>query len=302
MIYDLPEVVKHALCLLFANDLKLLLEIKNGADSKLLQEDIQRVVEWSQKNKLYSNVNKCSMMTFTRAKTPAYYEYTVESVPMKRAAQIRDLGVIMTSDLTFREHIIKVCKKAYRNLGFILRQTQGFNRISTLKVHYDALVRSHLEHSAVIWAPHETKYSVMLERVQNKFTRHLYFKLYGVYPFYPLMYPTLFVLGMVGYSELRVRREFTLAAYVVKLLRGMVHNPRVLRHLQLCVPDRVWRRHRPPLLAVPVARTNLLAKTPLTRAICTVNEVHSRIEIFSCNTSELVRILLNISAYNNTLQ
>ena len=163
---------------------------------------------------------------------------------------------------------------------------------------YDALVRSHLEHSAVIWAPHEAKYNVMLERVQNKFTRHLYFKLYGVYPFYPLMYPTLFVLGMVGYNELRVRREFTLAAYVLKLLRGVAHNPGVLRHLKLCVPDRyVWRRRLPPLLAVPVAKTNLLSKTPLTRTISVLNEVHERTDIFSCNLSEFARVLLNFVSY-----
>lgn len=217
---------------------------------------------------------------------------------MQRVSQVRGLGVIFTQELTFREHINKICKKAYRNLGFVLRQAQGFAYITTLKVLYDALVRSHLEHSAVIWAPHEAKYSVMLERVQNKFTRHLYFKLYGVYPFYPLMYPTLFVLGMVGYNALKVRRDFALAAYVVKLLRGGAHNPGMLRHLELCVPDRyVWRRRRPPLLAVAAARTNLLARIPLTRAIRVVNEVHERVDLLWCNLDEFAKAALYIICY-----
>ena len=91
------------------------------------------------------------------------------------------------------------------------------------------------------------------------------------------MYPTLFVLGMVGYNEIRVRREFTLAMYVIKVLRGVAHNPGVLRRLALCAPDEyVWRRRRPRLLATPAARTNLLAKTPLTRSIHVVNELHDR--------------------------
>ncbi|PZC72272.1 hypothetical protein B5X24_HaOG211650 [Helicoverpa armigera] len=185
----LPEVVRHATCLLFADDLKLLLEVRDESDCTRLQDDIDKVVKWSHDNKLYFNVSKCSVISFTHSRRPVCYEYKAEATPMTRVTQVRDLGVHLTPELTFREHIIKICKKAYRNLGFVLRQSQGFTNITTVRVLYDALVRSHLEYGGVIWAPHEAKYSVMLERVQNKFTRHLYWRLYGVYQLYPLMYP-----------------------------------------------------------------------------------------------------------------
>lgn len=293
MINSLPEVVKHGTCLLFADDLKLLLEIRNEADCRCLQDDIDRIVQWSQENKLYFNESKCSTISFTRARSPLLHEYRLENTPLQRVTQVRDLGVYMTPELLFREHIMKICKKAYRNLGFLLRQTRDFTNISAVRALYDALVRSHLEHSAMIWAPHESKYSLMLERVQNKFTRHLYWKLYGVYPLYPLMYPSLFVLGMVGYNELKVRREFTLTTYLVKLIRGLEHNPDVLQRISLWVPDNyVGRRRRPPLLAVPVARTNLLAKAAVTRAIRNINVVHEQIDIFTCQQSEFTKILL----------
>ena len=86
------------------------------------------------------------------------------------------------------------------------------------------------------------------------------------------MCPTLFVLGMVGYNQLRVLWEFTLAAYVVKLLSasGVAADPG-----RMPVPDGfVWWRWRPPLLVVPVARTNLLAKRTLTPTIRVLNEIH----------------------------
>ena len=70
MINDLPDVVKHSLCLLFADDLKLLLEIKDESDCERLQEDIDRVVEWSHKNKLFFNTAKCSVLTFTARRLP----------------------------------------------------------------------------------------------------------------------------------------------------------------------------------------------------------------------------------------
>ncbi|KAJ8723659.1 hypothetical protein PYW07_007639 [Mythimna separata] len=47
MINDLPKVVKDAQCLLFADDLKLSLEINELADCDRLQRDIDAVVAWS---------------------------------------------------------------------------------------------------------------------------------------------------------------------------------------------------------------------------------------------------------------
>lgn len=35
---------------------------------------------------------------------------------------------------------------------------------------------SHLEWKAVIWLPHEMKYKLMFEQIQNKFVTFLYFK------------------------------------------------------------------------------------------------------------------------------
>nr|XP_026496136.1 uncharacterized protein LOC113400701 [Vanessa tameamea] len=196
------------------NDLKLLLEVRDESDCARLQDDIDRVVKCSYDNKLCFNVSKCSVISFTRSRSPICYEYKAEVTPMKRVKQA----------------------------------VAGLYEYNNSKVLYDALVRSHLEYGSLIWAPHEAKYSLMLERVQNKFTRHLYWRLYGVYPLYPLMYPTLFVLGMVGYNQLKVRREFALIVYLIKLLRGKEHNPGVLRCLSFCVPDRyVWRRRRPLL-------------------------------------------------------
>lgn len=59
---------------------------------------------------------------------------------------------------------------------------------------------------------------------------------YGIYPFYLLMYPTLFVLAVIGYNALKIQINFVVAAYVEesKLLCGGAHNPEVTTHLELC--------------------------------------------------------------------
>lgn len=102
------------------------------------------------------------------------------------------------------------------------------------------------------------------------------------------MYPNLFVLGLVGFYKLRLRRENTLAVYVVELLRGLEHNSGILGHLNLYVPERyVWWRRRPPLLAIPVARTNLQEKAPLARVNLEIIEAHKDLDIFSCLLSQI---------------
>lgn len=69
---------------------------------------------------------------------------------------------------------------------------------------------------------------------------------YGIYLFYPLMYCNLFILRMVGYNKVGVRRGLALVLYVFKLMRG-----KTLQRLLVawfCVPDRcVACRCRPQL-------------------------------------------------------
>lgn len=237
-------------------------------------------------------------MTFSRAHNPVRYDYQIEGVPIKRVTEVRDLGVRFTAKLEFREHIINICKKAYRNLGFMLRVARGFTNITAVVALYNALVRSQLEFNAIIWSPNETKYSLMLERVQNKFVRYIYKQKYGVYPFFPNKYPTLFILGMVGYNELRVRRELALVTYVFKVLRGKVYNMEILRRIGLCVPDKyVWRRRPPPLLAVPHGRTRLVNQAPLTRALRTLNIITEELDLFICVLREFTIRALFIICY-----
>lgn len=289
VVNDISEVVSSK-CLLFADDLKLSTVIKDTEDCDRLQHDLERVTEWSHSNKLYFNVSKCSVLSFSRTRSPHHYQYIMDGEPLQRVTEVKDLGITFTSDLQFRKHVVRVCKKAYRNLGFLLRLANDFTNIRALRALYEALVRSHLEYNASVWSPSELKYKTMLERIQNKYIRFMYLKLYGRYPGYPLLYPTLFCLGMVGYYKLEVRREVALVTYVFKVLRGSIQNSGILSEIGFCIPDKyVERRHRPRLLVVPRGRTNLLGRAPLTRALRTLNTVADTIDIFTCTLSEFTR-------------
>lgn len=68
-------------------------------------------------------------------------------------------------------------------------------------------------------------YSLMLDRIQNIFVSRLYLRQYGVHPFYLLIYVSLVTFGMVENNELHVRRNLSLADYLLKVIGGMLYNP-----------------------------------------------------------------------------
>ncbi len=64
---------------------------------------------------------------------------------MERVTEIKDLGVIMDSKLTFKNHINKISSNEKKALGFIMENSKIFTKTKTLRMLYFALVRSQLE-------------------------------------------------------------------------------------------------------------------------------------------------------------
>lgn len=230
MIRDLPKVLTAARCLLYADDLKLFMEIKSPSDCLSLQNDIDLIHKWSLTNKMKFNMSKCNIMTFYRKKKPIYFNYYLQGLCINRMNCMKDLGVTFDRTLTFHDHIASLAKETYRRLGFVLRNAKDFQNPKIITTLYNALVRSKLEHSACVWNPHHVTYTRMLEKVQKTFLRFLYKKVYGYYPF---MYPTKFLLGHLGFNSLEVRRMVDQLTTCLKVLRGAVDCLNL--HNLLCV-------------------------------------------------------------------
>ncbi|KAI5631895.1 reverse transcriptase (RNA-dependent DNA polymerase) domain-containing protein [Phthorimaea operculella] len=239
MVNDLPQVIKNAKCLMYADDLKLYMGIGCEADCEVLQKDVDALTEWSKHNLLDFNVAKCKIITFTRKQEPICYPYNISGTSLERVTQMRDLGLTLDVELTFNTHIVEMCKHASKTLGFVMRQTSRFRDRHTIVMLYYSFVRSALEYNCIIWSPHEKKYKLMIEQVQKKFARYLYKRLYG---FYPFLYPSLFVGGMVGIHTLELRRGCALSLHYYLLLNGDIDNPDTLSRCNLYTPERACRQ------------------------------------------------------------
>jgi hypothetical protein len=284
-INDIGSCISHSNYLLFADDLKIFRKVANRDDAMKLQADIDAVSEWSKVNNLPFSVKKCNMMTYTRSKQPVDFDYKMAETFLSRVNSIRDLGIIFTQDYKFSKHIRDITERAYRVLGFVLRNSRGFRSVETIVVLYQSLVRSILESGSIIWNPSENSHIVILERVQKRFLRWLYFFRYGYYPY---LYPSLFVMGCLGFCSLKHRRETYYARHFFKLLNEVISNPTILSELNLFVPQAYGRCRRHLLFYPPQSRTNIYAQSAIGNAIRILNSLSHHVDFFAISYGQFI--------------
>ena len=171
-INDLPEVVdKDSFAFLFADDTKLFRVIKNLIDCGVLQADLTKMVEWSDKWLLKFHPDKCKQIGIgINRKSINMHQYTMEGQKLETSTCEKDIGVHIDCNLKFDIHISNAVSKATRVLA-VTRRTFDYMDATTFKYIFKGLVRPHLEYAAPIWSPHLEYLKERLENVQRRATK-----------------------------------------------------------------------------------------------------------------------------------
>ena len=237
-INDLPACLNYVLCLLFADDLKIFRSISSILDMELLQKDINNVLLWSKTNQLPINEIKCKLMVFCRNKSRFdSVQYMIGNTVITPQAEVRDLGILFDSNLTFDNHIRSIIAEANRTLGFVIRSSHSFRELHTLVILYNSLVRSKLEYASIIWHGPSVNQMNKLEKVQKKFLRYLYYRKHGVYPHY-LRHPvrTSDMQKEFLILSLKDRRDLNDALFLYRIFNNAVDSPEMLAEFNFRVP------------------------------------------------------------------
>ena len=118
---------------MFADDTKLFKPI-TGLDE--LQADISDIKHWCRTWKLSLNSSKCVALRFTNKSPPELSPYSVENTNLEFALSHRDLGIIVSHNLTWSNHFKVICSKAYSALALIRRTFSNHSAVSTKKNSY----------------------------------------------------------------------------------------------------------------------------------------------------------------------
>ena len=177
-VNDLPSFTPNVDTFLFADDTKLLMSVETLQSQLLLQSSLDNVSHWCDLWNLALNYNKCTKLTISLNQTHSAsvddsFTYHIQSTPVQPTTVQRDLGIILTSNLSWNEHYNAISSKAYHSLNLIRRTISVNTTVSTKKLLYYTLVRSHLTYCSQLWRPHHIQDIVRLERIQRKATKYI---------------------------------------------------------------------------------------------------------------------------------
>ncbi len=167
-INDLPDAVKSQIRL-FADDCLLYRVIRSSRDHIILQEDLKALEDWAATWGMRFNAEKCYVLS-VKQKTSRFYR--LNNTILKEVPSSMYLGVLLSNNLSFSEHISMICGKANSTLGFIRRNLQH-TPAHLRRTAYIALVRSKLEYASTVWDPYRQYNINILERVQRQAVRFI---------------------------------------------------------------------------------------------------------------------------------
>ena len=170
-INDLPNNISSKIRL-FADDCVIYRTIRGPSDADLLQQDLHKLTEWQNKWLMRFNEKKCYVMRIAQARSPLQFEYTLNGSQLQSTSCHGYLGVDISSDLKWNQHIFRTAAKANRALGFVRRNLKPCSR-RIKNLAYVTLVRPILEYGSAIWDPYTQLLIDKLESVQRRAVRFI---------------------------------------------------------------------------------------------------------------------------------
>ncbi|KAG7305587.1 hypothetical protein JYU34_009672 [Plutella xylostella] len=274
-INDVIKCFNSSFPLLYADDTKIFVKITSIHDCLKLQSDLDRVSEYCVQNKLYLNVKKCCIITFSRKLNIIDYTYKISDQPLLRVFEVRDLGVLLDHKLSFVNHVNNVTARAYKMLGFIFRIGHDFNNPLTLITLYNCFVRSILEYASTVWNPQYQCHIDSIERIQNKFIKRLHYK---------------FTEYNASCISLETRREHRDQLFLFKLLNNHIDSPYLVSRLSLRCP-RFLSRSAGRLFSTPVCKRNYTENRFIIRACNKYNTTYNKLDLFNTSLNCFKRLL-----------
>ena len=195
---DSTRQIKTKICaytkrvLLFVDDTKCFNNVSNTMDSVSLQQDLEFIARWSIQSSLKFNTTKSVHLSF---KSEITTTFKLLDVPVVTNTTHKDLGIILSVDLSWDYHYEYITSKAYRMLGLLRRTFSKSLSVSAKKLLYISLVRSQLIYGSPIWRPFLIKDIKLIEQVQRRATKFILNDFHSDYynrlvklQFLPIMY------------------------------------------------------------------------------------------------------------------
>ena len=148
--------------------------------------------------------------------------YFLNNYPLTSSNPIRDLGILINDNLSYKSHINSIVSKSLQRVGVLFR---GFlcRDLPFLRKAFITYVRPLIEYNSILWSPNQKKYIDLIEKVQRRFTKRI-----------PCLHtlPYLDRLKAINLPSLELRRLHFDLFYYYKILHNLTDiNPDIFFHL-----------------------------------------------------------------------
>ena len=159
---------------LFADDALMHLTLKDSLSVTVFQKDLDLLEDWAIRWGMSFNKNKCSLITFGKSigKEPVDHKYFLGGTELANVESFKYLGVLITRDFDWGQHIDAKCSDTLRTIGLLRRTISSAPEKVKLQA-YKTLCRPKLEYAAEVWDPFLVRHVEQLELVQNKAVRFI---------------------------------------------------------------------------------------------------------------------------------
>ena len=211
-VNDLPSVPKHCNISLYADDTVLHCFSSIISDlQESLNSDLIRIANWLNHNKLSLNLDKSRCMLIGSSRKinkPAYLSVAVCNKVISSTDTFKYLGVTLSSNFTWKDHIDAISCKINHRLGL---------PFSARLLFYNSLILPVFDYADIVWGDKNNVEAMSsLQILQNKSAKLILDR-----PLYSSATDAILALGWIRIED---RRSYHRCRYIFKCLNNLTSN------------------------------------------------------------------------------
>ena len=253
-INDITYVVKHCQIRMFADDTSLFIEVDDRIrTAELIEQDLEAISAWAKSWLVkFSPPKTESLIISNKSNLAEHPPIHMDGSALKEVTHHKHVGIILSRDLSWHNHICSIEKKARSVLNRLSQFKYTLDRRSLERV-YMSNIRPIMEYGDVIWAGGNQTDLERLDMIQKDAAR--------VVTGATARCSTELLSIDVSWPSLQSRRRYHRLHLFYKIVNGL--SPPYLRGL---LPVRVADRARYALrtsinYTVPMCKTNSFARS-----------------------------------------
>ena len=143
------------------------IQLHRNISASLLSNDLTVIEKWGKDNLVSFNQSKTKQAVISRKRNQNFPAVFMNGDELDTSASFTQLGLSLSSNLTWKTHIHSLAKHASQKLGFLARAS-GFFSSSHLLAIYKSQIRPSLEYCSHVWVVLQNLLSVSLQPLSHR--------------------------------------------------------------------------------------------------------------------------------------